>query len=198
MRSNLRILTGIVAATACIPYAFAEESTIGANITFERMPDNFGATRGTDFDVNASHTFDNKAVIAAQATYYDTTSSDSTHFSTQVTIGYSWSLGGNLTLRANAGIGGHVQLTGSGNDFPYYVFDVGFDVPVTQALVLNLVSVRYRNAFDTSNDFETPAIATGFSLRLDDRNSISAKIERDWSDGKAEYTGIQIGYAYHF
>ncbi|WP_267215858.1 hypothetical protein [Chelatococcus asaccharovorans] len=198
MRPIIWLLTGILALAVDRPCARADETAIGANITFERLPDDFAATRGTDVEVNASHTFDNKLIVGGLAKYYDTISSDSSHAIIQITIGYAWSLGDYLTLTANGGIGGHLQLTGSGNDFPYYVFDVGLDVPVTDLLTWNLVSVRYRNAFDTSNDFETPAIATGFSIRLDKQNSISVKIERDWSDGSPEYTGVQIGYTYRF
>lgn len=191
------LLAAALSAAGAMP-ALAGSSTIGGAVTFERMPEDFGETRGTDFELNGSHSFDNHVVIGGSVKYYDTTSTDSSTVNTQASIGYNHAFNAYFSLTGSVGIGEHTQLTGSGNDFPYYVFQLAADIALSDRIVWNAVSLRYRNAFDTANDYNTPEVATGVTFKLDEHHSVSATIERDWKDGDASYTGIQLGYRYHF
>lgn len=180
------------------PSAYAESSAIGGAVTFERMPEDFDQIRGTDFELNGAHVFDNNVVIGCSIKYYDTTSTSSSTLNVEGTIGYTHAFDKILSVTGSVGVGEHFQTSGAGNDFPYYVFRLGADIVLTKSITWNAVSLRYRNAFDTSNDYDTPEVGTGISLRLDDHNSISAKIERDWREDEASYTGVEVGYKYHF
>ncbi len=95
-------------------------------------------------------------------------------------------------------MGERFQTSGQGNDFPYYVAHLGANVVVTPTITWNTISLRYRDAFDTDNDYNTPEVATGVTFKLDEHHSVSAQIARDWKDGQASYTGLQLGYRYHF
>lgn len=63
---------------------------------------------------------------------------------------------------------------------------------------MNVFRVRYRNSFDGLNDYNAPEIASGVDYTIDTHNAVSLMFERDWSNGKASYTGIEIGYRYRF
>jgi hypothetical protein len=52
---------------------------------------------------------------------------------------------------------------------------------------------RYRNAFDSGDNYNTPQIATGFTYKLDIDTAISAKIMRNWKDGDPSSTGVSLG-----
>ena len=196
-RLTLPILGGLFTAVMSA-HANAGSSTIGAALTSERMPHDFGETRGTDFELNGSHTFDNHVIIGGSVKYYDTTSTHSSTLNVEATIGYVHAFNDIFSLTGSMGVGEHFQTSGTGNDFPYYVFRLGADIVVTPMITWNAVSLRYRDAFDTDNDYNTPELATGVTFKLDEHNSISTRIARDWKDGDASYTGLELGYKYHF
>ena len=49
--------------------------------------------------------------------------------------------------------------------FPYYVFRTGADLGINKALTWNVVSFRYRDAFNPDEHFITPQLATGLHLQ---------------------------------
>lgn len=190
-----------IAAAYCVAasgLAHAGSSSVGFAITSEREPDDFGKTRGTDFEINGSHTFDNHVSIGASVKHYNTTSTDSSSTNIEGTVGYTLKTSDKTSLTASAGVGGKFQNKGEGKDFPYYVFKAAADVEVAKKITWNALSLRYRNAFDTSNDYDTPEVATGVTFRVDESSSMSFKVSRDWKEGSPSYTGLEIGYKYHF
>ena len=193
----LPLVAGLV-ATPVATHANAGGSSIGVSVTSERLPDDFGSLKSTDFELDASHTFDNHVIIGASVKYYDTAHSSDSTLNIEGTIGYVHALTDFVSLSASLGVGERFQTSGEGNDFPYYVARLGADVVVTPTITWNAISLRYRNAFDTDNDYDTPEVATGVTFKVDEHHSVSAQIERDWKDGEASYTGIQLGYRYHF
>lgn len=70
--------------------------------------------------------------------------------------------------------------------------------PVADKWTFNVFRVRYRNSFDGLNDYNAPEIANGVDYTIDAHSAVSLMFERDWSNGKASYTGIEIGYRYRF
>jgi hypothetical protein len=52
--------------------------------------------------------------------------------------------------------------------FPYYVFRTGADLGINKALTWNVVSFRYRDAFNPDEHFITPQLATGLTYKLDE------------------------------
>ena len=71
MISQRLVLRAFVICLAMVgsPSAYAESSTIGGAIIFERMPEDFDETRGTE--LNGAHAFDNHVVIGGSIKYYD-------------------------------------------------------------------------------------------------------------------------------
>jgi hypothetical protein len=75
---TLPLIAGLLAIIGAT-HANAGSSTIGVSVTSERLPDDFGSLKSTDFELDASHTFDNHVIVGASVKYYDTAhSGDST------------------------------------------------------------------------------------------------------------------------
>ena len=61
------------------------------------------------------------------------------------------------------------------------------------------MTFRYRNAFDTANNYETPRFTTKLTFRLDERNAIYGELYRNLDDEwEPTATGIAGGYAFRF
>ncbi|MDF2994937.1 MAG: outer rane beta-barrel protein [Xanthobacteraceae bacterium] len=181
----------------CANSAHAGSTSIGGSVTFERMPDDFDASKSTDWELDASHTFDNHFIIGAAVKYYDTSSSPDHNTNVQGSIGYTHDFG-TFALTGSTGIGQHFISSDDSTSFTYYFFTIAADIPISSTIVWNAVSLRYRNAFDTANDYNTPEVATGVTLRLDEHNSVSLRLERDWKDEVPSYTAVELGYKYRF
>ncbi|WP_125461746.1 MULTISPECIES: hypothetical protein [Rhodomicrobium] len=194
----LRALAGCLAVTA-VPAAHAESSTVGIAVTLERQPDDFSDNRGTDVELNGAHVFDNGIIVGGYMKYYDTTSIDQQTLNTEGVVGYTHSFfNKRFNLSGTGGVGERVFIEGDSDDFPYYVFRLAGDIPLTDRTTWNMFTLRYRDAFDGKNDYNTPEIGTGFTYKIDEGNTVSIKLERDYSDGRPSYTGLELGYKYHF
>ena len=82
--------------------------------------------------------------------------------------------------------------------FPYYVFRTRADLGINKALTWNVVSFRYRDAFNPDEHFNTPQLATGLTYKLDEQRSILTKLQRNWHDGSPSSTGVLLGYQQKF
>lgn len=169
------------------PAARAGSTTIGFAATSERVPDDFNESKSTDWQVSLSHTLDNGLILGGSVKYYDTSHSDAWKTNVEMTVGSAFELAKGLSIHGNAGVGEHIQ-SGDDPSFPYYVFNVGFDVTLTETITWNAVMLRYRNAFDTTNDYDTPEIATGVSFRIDDHNTVTARVERTGATARSPTT----------
>lgn len=197
MRYGLLLFMSLAVFGAGIDRAAADSTSIGAVFTSERGPDDFGATTGSDWQVDLSHSFDNKVSISGSVKYYDTAGTSDSKTNVQFGIGYTYEIG-KLALTGSVGAGQHFIHSDDSTSFPYYYVTLAGSVPITEKWTWNIFRVRYRNAFDSANDYDTPEIATGVNYSIDAHNSVSLMIERDWSDGTASYTGIEFGYRYRF
>jgi len=195
MRYGLLLLAGVL--TLAGTTAEAADTSIGATFTTERGPEDFSATTGSDWQFDMAHTFDNKVSISGSVKYYDTAGTTDSKTNVQVGIGYTHEFG-KFALTGTVGIGQHFIHSDDSSNFPYYYVTVAGAVPISEKWSWTMFRLRYRNAFDTSNDYDTPEVATGVGYKLDDHHSMSLFIERDWSDGVASYTGVEVGYRYRF
>lgn len=197
MRYGLFLLASIAALASGIATADAGDTSIGATFTTEREPDDFNATKGSDWQVDLSHTFDNKVSLSGSVKYYDTAGTSNWKSNAQFGVGYTYDIG-KLALTGTVGIGQHFIQSNDPSDFTYYYVTLAGAVPLNDKWSWTIFRLRYRNAFDTSNNYETPEVATGVAYKFDAHSSVSLFIERDWTDGTASYNGIELGYKYHF
>ena len=59
-------------------------------------------------------------------------------------------------------------------------------------------TVRYRDAFDPNDKYNTPQLATGLTYNVDAQRSISAKIMRNWREGAPSSAGVSLGLRQKF
>ena len=196
------LTTGTLVAAAILATAHdvvADSSSIGLGIISDREPGNFGDPKNTKYELNGAYTFDSGLIFGGSFQYTDTAFSDRTRQNLEGTIGYRVPLNPTFSLTGSVGIGEHWrQDPGAGAAFPYYVLRIAADFKLSQAITWNVISYRFRDAFDRNDDYDTPQIATGLTFNMAEQRSISAKIMRNWKDGQPSSTGVSLGFKQGF
>jgi hypothetical protein len=147
---------------------------------------------------NGAHTFDGGLIFGGSFQYTDTTFSDRTRQNLEGTIGYRVPLDLALSVTGSAGIGEHWRQDDPSVSFPYYVLRIAADFKLSEAITWNVISYRFRDAFDRNDNYDTPQVATGLTFNLNAQSSISAKIMRNWKDGQPSSTGVSLGFKQRF
>jgi hypothetical protein len=195
------MIKGMLVAAAVIAtpsgIVVAGDSTIGVGIIFDRDPGNFGDPKSTKYEINGSHTFDGGLIFGGSFQYSDTAFSDRTSQNLEGTIGCRMPFGAAFSVTGSAGLGEHWQQD-PGAGFPYYVLRGAADYKLSQTITWNVISYRFRDAFDRSDDYDTPQLATGITFNVDAQSSISTKIMRNWKDGQPSSTGVVLGFKQRF
>jgi hypothetical protein len=178
--------------------AQAAGTKLGAEVLFDRAPDDFSEPVATKFQINAAQTFANDVVLGGSFETKFKASNGEASFNLEGTLGYGRKIYDVASLSGNIGVGERFQGESAGVDFPYYVLRVGLDVDLDKRWTWDVISYRYRNAFDTANDYNTPEVSTGISLKLDDSRSVYTKYDYDWKDGDPDSQGIKLGFTQSF
>ena len=197
MRARAGVLVAAVILAASGNTASADSSSIGVGIISDRDPGNFGDPKNTKYELNGAYTFDSGLIIGGSFQYTDTAFSDRTSQNVEGTVGYRIRLDPVFSVTGSAGIGEHWRENPN-TTFPYYVLRIAADFKISQAITWNVISYRFRDAFDRSDDYDTPQIATGLTFNMDGERSISAKVMRNWKDGEPSSTGISLGFKQGF
>jgi len=188
----------VVAAMLAAPHAAAaDSSSIGMGIISDRDPGNFGDPKNIKYEINGAYSFDAGLILGGSFQYTDTSFSDRTSQNLEGTIGYRVPLGSAWSVTGSAGIGEHWQQDPDAG-FPYYVLRVAADFKLNQTITWNVISYRFRDAFDVNDNYNTPQVGTGLTFNVDAQSSISAKIVRNWKDGQPSSTGIALGFKQRF
>jgi hypothetical protein len=186
------LVAAAILAPAC-DAAAADSSSVGVSIISDRDPGDFGNPKSTKYELNGAHTFDGGLIFGGSFQYSDTAFSDRTSQNLEGTIGYRVPLDLAFSVTGSAGIGEHWRQN-PGASFPYYVLRIAADFKLSQAITWNVISYRFRDAFDHNDNYDTPQVATGVTFNLDTQTSISAKIMRNWKDGQPSSTGVSLGF----
>ena len=188
-------LAGLLALALDGP-ALAGNTTLSAQISSEREPDDFSDALNTIYKFDAAHAFDSGIYINGSFEVEDPVEGGPNNKNLEGNLGYKHVLVDPLSLAGSIGIG---ERFTEENDFPYYVFRIGADLAIDDRWSWNIVTFRYRNAFDTANEYETPRFTTKLTFRLDDHNAIYGELYRNLNDEwQPTATGITGGYAFSF
>lgn len=196
MRAATRFFAALLLGATVTP-ALADSTVIYGNVTTERLPHDFSDTSGTDWGVGLTHTFDNNFVIALAGKYYDVARTTDYKVNLDASVGYTHNFGA-FSLTFMAGAGQHFIDAVRSWSFPYYFFSGSADIPITKQLTWTAIKLRYRNAFDNSNNYNTPEVATGISYWVSEQTAITLVVERDWTHGLPAYDGIELGFKHKF
>ena len=83
----------------------------------------------------------------------------------------------------------------STNDFAYYALDAGVVLPVAKQFDLDF-SYRYRNAFNTSNNFQTDRYGIEGKVKLTNKDILGLRYTRSYGD--SETNAWRLQYAHSF
>jgi len=192
------IACAIATAFACsVRGASANSSTVGVQITSDREPSNFADPKNTKFELNGAHTFNSGWTLGGSFEYNDHAFSNRASQNLEGTIGYRIPINPALSVFGSGGLGEHWRERPSA-EFPYYVLRVGADLDLSRTVTWNVVTFRYRDAFNPSDNFNTPQVATGVSFKLDEQRTITTKVMRNWRDGSPSSTGVALGFKQGF
>ncbi len=195
---NLTIAFVVATALACsVRGAAADNNTIGVQITSDREPSDFADPKNTKYEVNGAHTFNGGWTLGGLFQYNDHAFSHRASQNLEGTIGYRISINRALSVFGSGGLGEHWRQKPSA-EFPYYVLRVGADLDLNHSVTWNVITFRYRDAFNPSVNFNTPQVATGISFKLDEQRTITTKIMRNWRDGSPSSTGVALGFKQAF
>jgi len=197
MRCSLTAIAIAAATTAIACSAHAESNTIGVNLTSDRDPDKFATPKNTKYELNASHSFDSGLILAGLFVYVDDAFIPKTSEHLEGTLGYRLPLNRIFSVVGSGGVGEHWRQNPD-TAFPYYVFRIGTDLDINKVLTWNVVSFRYRDAFNPDEHFNTPQLATGLTYKLDEQRAVYTKLQRNWHDGSPSSTGVLLGYQQKF
>ena len=101
--------------------------------------------------------------------------------------GYALPAFSGVTLSGKVGVGEKFSTT----NFAYYAAYGNADYKLGDKVTLNAVQYRYRNAFETANDYESHQIGTGITYDITPAYSVSAKVARNY-DKSFNGTGDQF------
>jgi hypothetical protein len=193
----IRLLTAMAVVGAASD-ALAGSTSVGVSVTSDRQEDDIGVPQSAKVTVNASHTFDIGIILGGSLQYSNTAFSDSATVNAETTVGYRFHLNDMLSVIASVGVGERLQASGTGDDIAYYVLRTGANVKLNDTVTWDAIAFRYRDSFDADDDYLTPQLATGFTFKLDEHNSVSTKVQYNWKDWNPDTIGFEMGYAYAF
>ncbi len=188
------VLAVTVGMTCC---AIAASSTIGVTVTSDHQPDDFRDPKDTKYELNGGHTFDNGLIFGGSFQFSDTAFSSRASENLEGTFGYRVPFDRAFSVTGSAGVGEHWRQNPN-TAFPYYVLRIAAALDVSEHVMWDLVSYRYRDSFDPRDNYNTPQVATGFTYRFDADNSISVKVMRNWKEGEPSSTGVSLGFKRKF
>ena len=136
--------------------------------------------------------------MGGSVTYTDPAFTGTATTNVEGTLGYRARFSSVFSAVATAGVGEHFQSPEEGVDFPYYMLKIVADLELSERVTWSAVSFRYRNAFDPSNDYDTPQLATEIAYQLDKHNTVSAKLAGNWCNGAYSDTGLSVAYTFGF
>jgi hypothetical protein len=193
-----RPLLALVTCVALTSRAKAEGWTIGAETLSDRAPGNFGESTATKFQVNAERTFASGAVIGGSFEPQIKADNQEVSYNLEATLGYMWKLNHLGSFGGSAGVGRRFQQESSGGNFSYYVVRVRADIDLSERWSWNVITYRFRDAFNTANDYNTPEASTTITLKFDQSSSVYLKYYYAWKDGSPDNQGIGMGWKHSF
>ena len=190
------LMTAVCAALTSQAAADATEIAIEAKL--DRNPSNFDIPKDTKINIDAAHGFANGVILGGSLETTIDVGSGLVTYDLETTLGYKWKVNDLFSLRGSAGIGERFQPASTGANFPYYVLYIGSDIDLSAKWTWNVVTYRFRDAFDVRNDFNTPEVSTRLTFKVDDGRSVFAAYYYGWKEGSPDYQGISAGFKYSF
>lgn len=176
--------------------ALAGSTTLSLQHSNERDPDDFSDVLDNIFKFEGAYKFDSGIYMNGSIEIEVPEDGSPNKKNLEGNLGYQHILVSPISLFGSAGIG---ERFTDDDDFAYYVFRTGLDLAICDQVTWNVITFRYRNAFNTVDDYETPRLTTKLSFHANEHNTIYGELYRNYdSEWDATATGLTIGYAFSF
>lgn len=83
----------------------------------------------------------------------------------------------------------------SDNSFSYYAVDLGISTPITKSFEVDF-TYRYRNAFDTANNFQTDRYGIEGKFKLTNKDSVGVRYTQSYGDSETNAWRLQYTRAF--
>ena len=201
----LATVASFAIATAAMATDFPKKTTPAAPVAASAASvDSLSISYGQDFVLGEFGTKDKDTFGATYTHKFDGGLSAGAAISTsqsegallkqniEAQAGYSVPVFAGLSVGGKIGVGQRFSTT----NFPYYAMYSSADYKATDDITINAIGYRYRNAFDTTNDYESHQLSTGVTYALTKTYSVTAKIARNF-DANFEETGDAATLAFN-
>lgn len=101
-------------------------------------------------------------------------------------VKHTWSVM-NVKPHAQLRLGENVTST---TNFSYYAVDLGVTVPVTDKVEVDF-GYRYRNAFDTANNFQTDRFGIEGKVKVTDNDTVGLRYGQSYGDSETNAWRLQ-------
>lgn len=91
-------------------------------------------------------------------------------------VGYALPAFAGIAVSGKVGVGQRFTTT----NFPYYALYGAADYKLIDGLTLNAINYRYRNAFDTTNAYESHRLGTGVTYDITSNYSVGVSLTRSY------------------
>jgi hypothetical protein len=170
------------AAPAAAPAAAvvaAATSSDSLSVTYgQDLGTNFGAKVDDAYGVTYKHTLPGGVFVGGAASTTQVPGSQLNQ-NLEAQAGLALPSMAGVSLSAKGGIGEKFSTT----NFPYYAVYGNADYDLGNGFTINAVSYRYRNAFDTTNSYQSHQVGTGVTYALNSTYSVSGKVYRNLDSG---------------
>jgi hypothetical protein len=192
-----RLMLALTAGAALVYPAAAGDWTVGVEANFDRRPDDFAEPKDTKIQLSLSRKLPSGIVLGGSFQPQIKNNGD-VGYNLEGTVGYTWKIGQWFSIGGSAGVGEKLQQDEAGGNFPYYVLRVHTDIALDKRWSWNLITYRFRDAFDPHDNYNTPELSTGLTLKLDDSRSVSAQYYFGWKNSDPDYQGVGLGFKHSF
>jgi len=163
-----------VAAEAAKPAASVDSLSVSYG---QDLGNNFGAKVDDAYGVTYKHNLGGGFSVGGAAS---TTQVANTLLkqNLEVQAGYALPAFSGVTVSGKVGVGERFTTT----NFPYYALYGAADYKLIDGLTLNAISYRYRNAFDTTNSYESHRLGTGVTYDITSNYSVGVSVTRSYDN----------------
>ena len=192
-----RYLSALTAGAALACTAAAGDWTVGVEVKLDRRPDDLSQPKDTKVNLSLSRKLPSGIVLGGSFQPQIKTNGD-VGYNLEGTLGYTWKIGEVFSIGGSAGLGEKLQQEQAGGDFLYYVLRVHADIALDERWSWDMITYRFRDAFDPRDNYYTPEVSTGLSYKIDESRSVSAKYFFGWKNSDPDYQGISFGFRHGF
>lgn len=180
-------------AAATTPAAATSDDSLIASYG-QDLGTNFGAKVDDIYQLTYKHNLGAGVFVGGMAQSTNDTS-NALKQNLEAQAGYALPSMYGVVVSGKAGLGERFTTT----DFGYYALYGNADYKLSDKLTVNAVQYRYRNSFDTSNNYASNQIGTGATYMLTNTWGVNGKIFRNYDTSfNSTGDGFQTGLVANF